>query len=110
MAVGDAYVFPGFLTPVLTELFFPKPPTFLTCFCRGERRKYAPLSYRKGGIQQRKVTRMCMDSYAPVLILNLYQLQTSSKRSQKLTQVCGVLVYLFDKVQLDRCLSSFIFF
>ena len=41
MAVGDAYVFPGFLTPVLT-LFFAKPPTpFLTCICRGERRKYA---------------------------------------------------------------------
>ena len=31
MAVGDAYVFPGLLTPVLTQLFFPKPPTtFLT--------------------------------------------------------------------------------
>ena len=42
MAVGDAHVFPGFLTPVLTQLFFPKPPTtFLTCFCRGERQKYA---------------------------------------------------------------------
>ena len=42
MAVGDTHVFPGFLTPVLTQLFFPKPPTtFLTCFCRGERRKYA---------------------------------------------------------------------
>ena len=41
MAVDDAYLFPGFLTPVLT-LFFPKPPTtFLTYFCRGERRKYA---------------------------------------------------------------------
>ena len=40
--VGDAHVFPGFLTPGLTQLFFPKPPTtFLTCFCRGERRKYA---------------------------------------------------------------------
>ena len=27
---------------VLTQLFFPKPPTtFLTCFCRGEGRKYA---------------------------------------------------------------------
>ena len=36
------HVFPAFLTPVLTQLFFPKPPTtFLTCFCRGERRKYA---------------------------------------------------------------------
>ena len=42
MAVGDAYVFPGFFTPVLTQLFLPKPPTtFLTCFCRGERRKHA---------------------------------------------------------------------
>ena len=42
MAVGYAHVFPGFLTPVLTQLFFLKPPTtFLTCFCRGERRKYA---------------------------------------------------------------------
>ena len=40
--VGDAYVFPGFLTPVLTLLFFPlSPTTFLTCFCRGVRRKYA---------------------------------------------------------------------
>ena len=42
MAAGDAYVFPGFLTAVLTQLCFPKSPTtFLTCFCRGERRKYA---------------------------------------------------------------------
>ena len=42
MVVSDAYVFPGFLTPVLTQLFFPKPlTTFLTCFCRGERPKYA---------------------------------------------------------------------
>ena len=42
MAVGDAYVFPGFLKPILTQLFFPKPQTsFLTCFYRGERWKYA---------------------------------------------------------------------
>ena len=42
MAVSDANMFPGFLTPVLTQLFIPKPPTtFLTSFCRGERRKYA---------------------------------------------------------------------
>ena len=42
MAVGDANVFPGLLTLVLTQLFFPQAPTtFLTCFCRGERRKYA---------------------------------------------------------------------
>ena len=42
MAVDDAHVFPDFLTPVPTQLFFPKSSTtFLTCFCRGERRKYA---------------------------------------------------------------------
>ena len=42
MAAGDAHVFPGFLTPVLIPLSFPKPPTtFLRCFSRGERRKYA---------------------------------------------------------------------
>ena len=42
MAVGDAYVFPSFLTPVLTQLFSPKPlTTFLTGFHRGERRKNA---------------------------------------------------------------------
>ena len=36
------HMFPCFLTTVLTQLFFPKPlTTFLTCFCRGERRKYA---------------------------------------------------------------------
>ena len=41
MAVGDAHVFPGFLTPVLTPTFFPKSPTpFLTYF-RGEGGKYA---------------------------------------------------------------------
>ena len=37
MAVGDAHVFPSFLSPVLTQLFFLKPPTtFLTCSSRGE--------------------------------------------------------------------------
>ena len=36
MAVGDAHVFPGFLTPVLTQLFFPKPPTHASA----EVRKY----------------------------------------------------------------------
>ena len=43
-AISDAYVFPGFLTlvQVLTQIFFPTPPTtFLRYICRGERRKYA---------------------------------------------------------------------
>ena len=51
MAVDDAYVFPGFLTSVLTQLFFPKlPTTFLTCFCRSERRNYAR---KKSGLKRR---------------------------------------------------------
>ena len=42
MAVSDSHMFSGFLTPVLTQLFFPKPPTaFLISFCRGEKRNYA---------------------------------------------------------------------
>ena len=42
MAVVDVNVFPGFLTPVLKQLFFPKPPTnFVIYFSRGVRRKYA---------------------------------------------------------------------
>ena len=41
MAEGGAHVFPGFLKPILTPLFFSKPPTtFLPYFCRGERQKY----------------------------------------------------------------------
>ena len=33
---------PGFLTPVVAQIFFPKSPnTFLTCFCRGEKGKCA---------------------------------------------------------------------
>ena len=41
MAVGDTHVFPSLLIPVLTQRFFPKPPTtFLTCF-RGETPKNA---------------------------------------------------------------------
>ena len=41
MAVGDAHV--SWLSHTNTNAtFFPKPPTtFLTCFSRGERRKYA---------------------------------------------------------------------
>ena len=42
MAVGDAHVFPGFSHTSTNTTFFPKPPTtFLTCFNRDERRKYA---------------------------------------------------------------------
>ena len=42
MAVGDAHVFPYFSHTRTSITFFPKPSTtFLTCFSRGERRKYA---------------------------------------------------------------------
>ena len=47
MVVCEAHVFPGFLTPVLTQPFCPKPlTTFLTCFCRGERQKNAGKKFR----------------------------------------------------------------
>ena len=42
MAVGEAHVFPGFLTPVLTLLSFQSHRLlFSHAFSRGERRKYA---------------------------------------------------------------------
>ena len=42
MAVGDSHVFAGFFYTSTNTTFFPKPPTtFLMCFCRGERQKYA---------------------------------------------------------------------
>ena len=47
MAIGDAHVFPGFLTLELKQRFFPKPPTtFLTYFCRDDRRKFAGKKFR----------------------------------------------------------------
>ena len=55
MSTIDAHVFPGFLTPVLTQLFFPKSPTtFLTCFSRGERRKYAGKKFRLNHVSNSK--------------------------------------------------------
>ena len=63
MAVGDAHVFPGFLTPVLTQLFFPKPPTtFLksSAEVRGEKtpeRKLASTGDRTHNHQVKSPTR-----------------------------------------------------
>ena len=63
MAVGDAYVFPGFLTPVLTQPFFPKPPTtFLTSFSRGERRKYAGKKDRLNRVSNSQPPRLKSDT------------------------------------------------
>ena len=46
--------FPGFLTPVLTQLFFLKPQTtYLTCFCRGGRQKYPGKKFASTGDQTR---------------------------------------------------------
>ena len=94
MVVGDAHVFDGFLTPVLSQLFFPKPPTtFLTCFCRGERQIYArkksrlnrgsnsqppghesrsPLSHLRGALRtDRQTDRQTDFSIAPKLFILL---------------------------------------
>ena len=84
MAVGDAYVFPGFLTPVLKQLFFPKPPTtFLTC--RGERRKfasYAPdknlkLKFTKGN--NKKIAEIELWYLYTALFLNVTYLYVKSE-------------------------------
>ena len=40
MAVCDTHIFPGFLTPVLTQLSFQTTDYFFTCFSRGKQRKY----------------------------------------------------------------------
>ena len=48
MAVGDAHVVPGFLTPVIIQISFQSHLLllFFTCFRRGERRKYAGQKFR----------------------------------------------------------------
>ena len=57
MAVSDAYVFPGFLTPVLTQLFFSKPPTtFLTCFCRVSKPNLKALADDKINVAQMMIS------------------------------------------------------
>ena len=96
MAVGDSYVFPGFLTPVLTQLFFPKPPTtFLTCLCRGERRKYTGNKSRlnRGSNSQHQVmssTRSPLShpGGAYVYMLNNESLRSKGLFSNNVTHIC----------------------
>ena len=79
------HVFPGFLTPLLTQLFFPKSPTtFLTCLCR--ERKVAsigdqtrnqqvmsptrsPLSH-PGGAKKKKVVEQEHNAYMHFLLFS----------------------------------------
>ena len=70
-------VFPGFLTPALTQLFFAKPPTtFLTCFCKGERQKYA-----------RKKVCLNRDQTHNHMVMSLTRLLLSHPAGQKWTVV-----------------------
>ena len=90
MAVGDAHVFPGTPTPALTLLFSPKPSTtFLRCYCRGRRRKYAGKKVRLNqGLNSQppghesdtlitelhgRGNKICVLKYLSVLLLVLYQ-------------------------------------
>ena len=74
MAVGDAYVFPGFLTPVLTQLFFSKPPTtfsYASTEVRGENtpeRKFASNGYRTHNHQVMSPTRSLLSHPAEAMI------------------------------------------
>ena len=87
MAVGDAYVFPGFLTPVLTQLFFPKPPTtFLTCFAevRGENtpeRKVASTGDRSHNHQVMSPTRSPLNHPGGAAMLEGVLSRNTSSRS-----------------------------
>ena len=51
MAVGDTHVFPGFLTPVLTQLF-PKPPISHMLLQRWEAKIRCRKSSPQPGIKQ----------------------------------------------------------
>ena len=46
MVVGDAHVFPGFLTPVVIQISFQSHPLLFSRFSRGERRKYTGKKFR----------------------------------------------------------------
>ena len=46
------YVFPGFRTPALTQLFFSKPPTIFSLCIRVEMRKICPKEKKKKKIPQ----------------------------------------------------------
>ena len=121
MAVGDAYVFPGFLTPVLTQLFFPKPPTtFLTCFCR-----HGP--DKSGRTEACMHERMHLNQSAVLKAMPRSMQAGSTKRKQKLytfllpsfkgrfwskTAVCcGVFCLIYDILILTGSfLYGFIFY
>ena len=50
MAVGDAHVFSWLSHTCINTTFSPKPqPDFLTCFSRGERRKFAGKKFASTG-------------------------------------------------------------
>ena len=57
MAVGDAHVSSLLSHTSTNTAFFPKPPTtFLTCFSRGEKRKYAGKKVRLNRVSNSQTT------------------------------------------------------
>ena len=54
MAVGDAHVFPGFLTPVLTQISFQ---SYRLLFSHASERKFASTGYRTHNHQVMNKTR-----------------------------------------------------
>ena len=82
MAVDDAHVF----TPVLTQLFFPKPTTtFVTCFCEAKmsERKFASTGDRTNKHQVMSLTRSQLShpggavKYVHVYIWHKYENQST---------------------------------
>ena len=80
MAVGVAYVFPGFLTPVLTQLFFPKPPTtFLTCFCGKKSRLNRGSNSHSPFATMFSVQSLSFNSHNSVVACSFFEFGTVSK-------------------------------
>ena len=87
----SAYVFPGFLTPVLTLLFFPKPQTtFLTCFCKGKRQKYAGKKSRINPVSKLFGCFQCHYSYFDVSSSTMFltHYPTTDFRIFQIERVC----------------------
>ena len=89
-----------FLTPVLTQLFFTKPPTtFLTCFCRGERqnmleRKSASTRSQTHNHQAMSPTRSPLSHpYRANLLFGKYISFTKGKTKTRKKKLMYVLIH-----------------
>ena len=91
MVVGDAHVFLGFLTPVVTQLFFPKPllSSLASAEVRGENspeRKIASTGGRTHNHQVMSPTRSPLSHPGGAQNLRLVQIETNNKINSSQTR------------------------